>query len=43
MNIFNILRMQDLIQSRIIEESEPYEKGKAMVASWTLYGEKPLI
>ncbi len=27
---------------RIIEESEPYEKGKVMVASWTLYGEKPL-
>ena len=26
---------------RIIEESEPYEKGKAMVASWTLFGKKP--
>ncbi len=25
---------------RILEESEPYEKGKVMVASWTLYGEK---
>jgi arsenite methyltransferase len=25
---------------RIIEESYPYEKGKAMVASWTIYGEK---
>jgi arsenite methyltransferase len=24
----------------IIEESEPYEKGKAMVASWTIAGEK---
>lgn len=27
---------------RIIEESKPYEKGKAMVASWTVYGEKYL-
>ena len=27
---------------RIIEESKPYEKGKAMVASWTVYGEKSL-
>jgi arsenite methyltransferase len=26
---------------RIIEESAPYEKGKAMVASWTIAGEKP--
>jgi ubiquinone/menaquinone biosynthesis C-methylase UbiE len=26
---------------RILEESEPYEKGKATVASWTIYGEKP--
>jgi arsenite methyltransferase len=25
----------------IIEESEPYEKGKATVASWTLAGTKP--
>ena len=25
----------------IIEESEPYEKGNAMVASWTLAGIKP--
>jgi len=25
---------------RIIEESAPYEKGKAMVASWTIAGEK---
>jgi hypothetical protein len=24
----------------IIEESEPYEKGKAMVASWTITGIK---
>lgn len=30
------------IAIRIIEESKPYEKGKAMVASWTLYGEKSL-
>lgn len=27
---------------KIIEESKPYEKGKAMVASWTIYGEKTL-
>jgi len=27
---------------RIIEESEPYEKGNAMVASWTLAGSKPI-
>ena len=27
---------------KIIEESEPYEKGKAMVASWTISGEKTL-
>ena len=26
---------------RIIEESAPYEKGKAMVSSWTIAGEKP--
>lgn len=26
---------------RIIEESEPYEKGKATVSSWTVAGEKP--
>jgi arsenite methyltransferase len=25
---------------RIIEESDPYEKGKVMVASWTIYGVK---
>jgi arsenite methyltransferase len=27
----------------IIEESEPYEKGKVMVASWTLAGIKPKL
>jgi arsenite methyltransferase len=27
---------------RIIEESEPYEKGKVLVASWTLAGSKPI-
>jgi hypothetical protein len=27
---------------RIIEESEPYEKGKAIVSSWTVAGEKPI-
>jgi arsenite methyltransferase len=26
---------------KIIEESEPYEKGKARVSSWTIAGEKP--
>ena len=26
---------------RIIEESKPYEKGKVMVASWTIFGKKP--
>ena len=26
---------------KIIEESEPYEKGKASVSSWTIAGEKP--
>jgi arsenite methyltransferase len=27
----------------IIEESEPYEKGKVMVASWTIAGIKPTL
>lgn len=27
----------------IIEESEPYEKGKVFVASWTLTGTKPIL
>jgi arsenite methyltransferase len=26
---------------RILEESEPYEKGKAKVSSWTIAGERP--
>jgi len=26
---------------RIIEESDPYDKGKTRVSSWTVYGEKP--
>jgi arsenite methyltransferase len=26
---------------RIIEESDPYEKGKATVSSWTIAGQKP--
>ena len=25
----------------VIEESDPYEKGKVMVSSWTVTGEKP--
>jgi ubiquinone/menaquinone biosynthesis C-methylase UbiE len=28
---------------RIIEESEPYEKGKVLVASWTIAGTKPKL
>ena len=43
MNIWNIFRMQDSLRSNIIEESEPYEKGKVMVASWTLAGTKPKL
>jgi arsenite methyltransferase len=26
---------------KVVEESSPYEKGKAMVSSWTITGEKP--
>ncbi len=26
-------------QYRLLEESEPYEKGKAKVSSWTIAGE----
>jgi arsenite methyltransferase len=28
---------------KVIEESEPYEKGKIMVSSWTIYGKKPAV
>ena len=28
---------------RIIEESDPYDKGKARVSSWTIAGEKPSV
>ena len=28
---------------RVIEESAPYEKGKTMVASWTIAGMKPFV
>jgi arsenite methyltransferase len=35
------LRTAGFSSVRIIEESAPYEKGKAMVASWTIAGKKP--
>jgi arsenite methyltransferase len=35
------LRTAGFSSVRIIEESAPYAKGKAMVSSWTLSGEKP--
>lgn len=35
------LRKAGFSSIRIIEESEPYEKGKAMVSSWTIAGERP--
>jgi len=38
-----IEQLQDagLISIVVIEESAPYEKGKAMVSSWTIAGKKP--
>lgn len=38
---FEQLKSAGFTSIRILEESEPYEKGKAMVASWTIAGEKP--
>jgi arsenite methyltransferase len=35
------LRAAGFSAIRIIEESDPYEKGKVMVSSWTIAGEKP--
>ena len=35
------LRIAGFSSIRIIEESDPYEKGKVMVSSWTIAGEKP--
>ncbi len=35
------LRIAGFSSVRIIEESTPYPKGKAMVSSWTVSGEKP--
>ncbi len=35
------LHMAGFSSIRIIEESEPYEKGKAKVSSWTIAGERP--
>jgi ubiquinone/menaquinone biosynthesis C-methylase UbiE len=35
------LRVAGFSAIRIIEESDPYEKGKVMVSSWTIAGEKP--
>jgi arsenite methyltransferase len=34
------LRTAGFSSIQIIEESAPYEKGKVMVSSWTVYGEK---
>jgi arsenite methyltransferase len=35
------LRTAGFSSINIIEESDPYEKGKVMVSSWTISGEKP--
>jgi ubiquinone/menaquinone biosynthesis C-methylase UbiE len=35
------LNKAGFVSIRIIEESAPYEKGKAMVSSWTIAGVKP--
>lgn len=35
------VRSAGLIDFRILEESSPYEKGKVIVASWTITGTKP--
>ena len=35
------LRLAGFSSIKIIEESEPYEKGEVMVVSWTLSGRKP--
>jgi ubiquinone/menaquinone biosynthesis C-methylase UbiE len=35
------LRIAGFSAIRILEESSPYEKGKVMVSSWTIAGEKP--
>jgi ubiquinone/menaquinone biosynthesis C-methylase UbiE len=35
------LRKAGFSSIRIIEESEPYEKGKVMVSSWTITGKRP--
>jgi ubiquinone/menaquinone biosynthesis C-methylase UbiE len=35
------LKVAGFSSIRIIEESAPYEKGKVMVSSWTIAGEKP--
>lgn len=37
----NQLRIAGFSSINIIEESDPYEKGKVMVSSWTIAGEKP--
>ncbi len=37
------LNFAGFVKVRIIEESAPYEKGRTMVSSWTLAGEKPLV
>ena len=35
------LKVAGFSSIRIIEESAPYEKGKVMVSSWTIAGDKP--
>ena len=35
------LRIAGFSSIRVLEESSPYEKGKVMVSSWTVAGEKP--
>ncbi len=35
------LRNAGFSSIKILEESEPYEKGKVMVSSWTITGKKP--
>ena len=39
---FNHLKYAGFASVNIIEESDPYEKGKIMVSSWTVAGKKPV-
>jgi ubiquinone/menaquinone biosynthesis C-methylase UbiE len=38
---FEQLRKAGFSSIKILEESEPYEKGKVMVSSWTITGKRP--